>query len=252
MCRHTAWLGRARTLQELLVEPPYGLLRQSWAPRAQQHGVVNADGFGVGWFSQERAAPGRYRRAVPMWADASFASLAGVVRSGCVLAAVRSATIGGPGGDEACAPFLLPGGVLLSHNGAVPVEAVAPLVPSAALAAVGSTVDSAFVAALVATRLDHGLPEALAWAVRAVAAVAPDARLNLLATDGRTVAGTTWGDTLAWRLAGGGAEVASEPSDDEDWTSLPDRSLLVLTGDGAGVSSLTDSPLPDLRQEGDA
>ena len=235
MCRHTAWLGRPRTLQELLVDPPHGLLRQSWEPRRQQHGVVNADGFGIGWYSDERAEPARYRRAVPMWADPSLLSVAGVIRSGCVLAAVRSATVGGPGGEEACAPFLLPGGVLLSHNGAVPVDAVAPLVTSAAVAAIGSTVDSAFVAALVGERLSLGLAEAL---VSVVQAVGPQHRLNLLATDGRTVAATAWGDTLCWRSSGGGAVVASEPSDDDDWVTVADRSLLVLSPDGVAVTPL--------------
>ena len=243
MCRHGAWLGRSRTLQELLVDPPYGLVRQSWQPRRQRYGTVNADGFGVGWFSAERAEPARYRRATPIWSDPSFASLAGVVRSGCVLAAVRSATVGGPGGEQACAPFLLPGGVLLSHNGAVPVTSIAPLVSPAALAAVGSTVDSAFVAALVADRLadprGKGLAAALSAVVTAVAAVAPAARLNLLATDGTTVAATTWGDTLSWRVVDGGVVVGSEPSDDEPgWTEVPDRSLLVLTGDGCTVTAL--------------
>ena len=235
MCRHTAWLGGQRSLQEVLVDPPYGLVRQSWAPRRQRHGTVNADGFGIGWYAAGAAV--RYRRAVPLWADPSFASLAPAVRSGCGLAAVRSATAGGPAGEQACAPFQLPGEVLLSHNGAVPVAAVAPLVSSDALAAVGSTVDSAFVAALVAERLPAGLGAALAGAVAAVAAVAPDARLNLLATDGRTVAATAWGDTLCWR----GGVVASEPSDDEPgWSDVPDRSLLVLTPDGCTVD-----PLPE-------
>lgn len=238
MCRHTAWLGRPRSLQELLVDPPYGLVRQSWAPRRQRYGTVNADGFGVGWYDGDRVA--RYRRGGPLWADASLLSMAPVVRSGCVLAAVRSATVGGPGGEEACAPFLLGDRVLLSHNGAVPVEAVAPLVGSAALARVGSTVDSAFVAALVEQSLGDGLPAALASAVRAVAAVAPDARLNLLATDGTSVAATAWGDTLCWRALDGGAVVASEPSDDDTgWEDVPDRSLLLLTPDGARLEDLS-------------
>ena len=237
MCRHTGYLGRPRSLADLLVTPPHGLLRQSWEPRRQRHGVVNADGFGVGWYAGGQVA--RYRRAVPMWGDASFASLSPVVESGCVLAAVRSATVGGPGGEEACAPFLLPGGVLLSHNGAVPVDLVAPLVSSAALAAIGSTVDSAFLAALAAARLDRGLAAALASVVREVAALAPAARLNLLATDGSTLAATAWGDTLFWRAATGGVVAASEPSDDEDgWTEVPDRSLLVLTPDSTAVGAL--------------
>lgn len=239
MCRHTAWLGAPTSLQQLLVDPTHGLLRQSWAPRRQRYGTVNADGFGIGWYAGGLVA--RYRRDVAMWGDANLLSMAPVITAGCVLAAVRSRTAGGPGGEGACAPFLLPGSVLLSHNGAVPVEALAPLVSSAELAAVGSTVDSALVAALVAARLHDGadLSAALTTTVATVAAVAPSARLNLLATDGRTVAATTWGDTLCWR----GGVVASEPSDDgPGWVDVPDRSLLVLTPDGCTVTPLTKDP----------
>lgn len=236
MCRHVAWLGAPRTLEDLLLAPPHGLLRQSWAPRDQAHGTVNADGFGAGWYDPSRTAPARYRRDVPMWSDASFASLAGVVRSGCVLAAVRSATPGTPAGEQACAPFLL-GDVLLSHNGRVPLAGVAPLVDPALLAAVGSTVDSAYIAALVLARLGEGLPVALAGAVRAVAEVDPGARLNLLATDGTSVAGTAWGDTLVVRRTEHGVTVASEAADDgPGWQSVPDRTLLTVALGTGGVT----------------
>ena len=244
MCRHVARLGTPVSLQALLLDPPCSLLRQSWAPRRQRNGTVNADGFGVGWFSPDRPEPARYRRAVPMWTDASFASLAGVVTSGCILGAVRSATAGMPQDEGACAPFLLPGGVLLSHNGAVPREVVAPLVSSAALAAVGSTVDSAFLAALVAGRLAAGaaLAEAVGSVVRHVLARAPEARLNLLATDGVTVAATACGDTLCWRTEQDAVVVASEPYDDEAaWTEVPDRSLVVVTGSGIDVTDLEET-----------
>ena len=238
MCRHTAWLGTPRTLEALLLAPPAGLLRQSWAPRDQAHGTVNADGFGVGWYDPARTAPARYRRAGPMWADASFASLAGVVRSGCVLAAVRSASPGTPAGEEACAPFLL-GDVLLSHNGRVSVAAVAPLVDPALLAAVGSTVDSAYVAALVLAGLGDGLPTAVAGAVRVVAAADPGARLNLLATDGATLVATAWGDTLVTRGGSDGVAVASEGADDlPGWRSVPDRTLVTTTAAGVVLDQL--------------
>ena len=234
MCRHLAHLGAAVTLEELLLAPEHGLLRQSYAPRRQAHGLVNADGFGVGFWSDERAEPARYRRAVPMWADASFASLAGVVRSRCVVAAVRSATAGTPPDESACAPFLLRGEVLLSHNGRVRVDAVAPLVDPAALAGLGSTVDSAYLAALVQARLGAGLREALASVVREVGYLDPTARLNLLASDGRAVVATTWGDTLVTRVDEAGARIASEPDDDgPGWTDVPDHSLVTVTDDGS-------------------
>ena len=240
MCRHLAHLGRPASLEELLLLPPHGLLRQSYAPRRQVHGSMNADGLGCGWYDPVRTAPARYRRAVPLWGDPSFASLAGVVRSGCVLAAVRSATAGTPHDDSACAPFLL-GDVLLSLNGRVDVARIAHLVPSAPLAALGSTVDSAYVAALVGARLAAGDPlaQALGTTVRTVGELDPAARLNLLATDGRTTAATAWGDTLVRRTDERGVLLASEPGDDDPgWLAVRDRTLVSATPDDVVLEDL--------------
>ena len=46
MCRHLAWLGTSRSVASLVLDPPHGLLVQSYAPRRQQHGRINADGWG--------------------------------------------------------------------------------------------------------------------------------------------------------------------------------------------------------------
>lgn len=214
-------------MEELLFTPHHGLVRQSYAPRRQAHGTMNADGYGVGWFDPARSEPARYRRSGPIWADASLSSMAGVVRSGCVLAAVRSATAGTPPDESACAPFLLPGGVLLSHNGRVAIDAVAHLVDAGALAAIGSTVDSAYVAALVASRLDGGLAEAVGSVVRELGRLDPTARLNLLVTDGRETVATAWGDSLWSRRPDDGILLASEPGDDDpEWSEIGDRTLV--------------------------
>ena len=118
MCRHLAYLGTPITLHDLIAAPPHSLFRQSWAPRRQRHGVVNADGFGAGWYVPDRVDPVRYRRAQPIWTDASFASLAPTIASPCILAAVRSATLG-HGQDEACVAPFLHQRWLFSHNGRI-------------------------------------------------------------------------------------------------------------------------------------
>lgn len=239
MCRHLAHLGHPVSLAELLLEPEHGLLRQSYAPRRQAHGLMNADGFGVGWYDASRPEPARYRRSVPMWTDRSFASIAGVISSECVLAAVRSTTTTSPPDESAAAPFLLRGDVLLSHNGRVRIDAVAPLIEPSDLAAIGSTVDSAYVAALVAARLGAGLREALATVVREVGYLDASARLNLLATDGEIVVATTWGDTLSTRSTDRGVVVASEPTDDgPGWMDVPDRTLVTVTSSGLTLEDL--------------
>jgi gamma-glutamyl hercynylcysteine S-oxide hydrolase len=229
VCRHLAWLGRPRTLAELVLEPPSSLLVQSWAPRRQRYGTVNADGWGVGFFAPGRAQPARWRSARPLWGDPSFASVAPVLSSGCVVAAVRSATVGLPLEESAAAPFT-DGRWLLSHNGRVD-RAVLPPVRDAE-----STVDSALLAVLV---FDRGL-DALADTVREVGTADPGARLNLLAADGTRLLATTWGDTLSALVTADGTALASEPWDDDPrWTDVPDRSLVEVTPDGLTTTSLT-------------
>ena len=229
MCRHLAWLGRPRSLAALLLEPPSSLLVQSWAPRRQRYGTVNADGWGVGFYSPGRAQPARWRSARPLWGDPSFASVAPVLTSGCVVAAVRSATVGMPLEESAVAPFT-DGRWLLSHNGRVDRAALPPVRDAE------STVDSALLAALV---FDRG-PGRLGDVVREVAAADPAARLNLLAADGTRLLATTWGDTLSVLVAAEGTALASEPWDDDPaWADVPDRSLVEVTPDGLTVTPLT-------------
>ena len=218
MCRHLGWLGEPRSIASLVLEPPSGLLVQSYAPRRQKHGLMNADGWGVGFF--DHGVVRRWRSAAPLWGDASFASVAPALRSGCIVAAVRSASIGMPIEPTAAAPFT-DGQWLLSHNGLVD-RAVLPL-----SAAAESTVDSALLAALI---FDRGLDN-LGDTVAEVAAADPNARLNILAGNGSQLLATTWGDTLSVLHRDDGVVLASEPYDDNpDWQEIPDRHLVEVVG----------------------
>jgi glutamine amidotransferase len=244
MCRHLAYLGRPKPLRDLLTDPPHSLLRQSWEPRHQAHGKLNADGFGVGWYAEGDPMPARYRRDSPMWTDRSFLDVARVVRSGAVLAAVRSATAGMAGGEAAVAPFST-GRYLFSHNGAVTgwpasIAMLTGEISPVELMAMEAVSDSALLWLVVYQRLHGGerMPEALGNTVRLAASTA-GGRLNLLLTDGRSIAATTWGDTLCWRADPDGVVVASEPYDDAPgWVDVPDRSLLVATPDGVDTTPL--------------
>ena len=228
MCRHLAWLGEPRTVASLVLEPPHGLLTQSYAPRRQSHGLMNADGWGVGLHVPDRAEPVRWRSSRPLWSEVSFASVAPAVSAACVVAAVRSATVGMPIDESAAAPFT-DGRWLLSHNGRVD-RAVLPASPGAE-----SVCDSAQLAALVFHRgVDH-----LGDVVQEVGAADPAARLNLLAADGTRLLATTWGDTLSVLTTDGGTVLASEPFDDDPrWVDVPDRHLVSVTPDGVSLEDL--------------
>ncbi|MFE9726824.1 ergothioneine biosynthesis protein EgtC [Streptomyces sp. NPDC005794] len=237
MCRHIAYVGTPVALGDVLVSPPHGLVRQSWEPRRQRYGTVNADGFGVGWYAAGDPVPGRYRRTGPVWGDETFADLARVVRSTALLAAVRDATFAGADGEAAAAPFT-EGSMLFSHNGAVRgwPGSLAPLaggLPPERLLSLAARSDSALLWALVLHRTAQGdaIARAVADTVRDVGAAAPGSRLNLLLTDGTTIVATTWGDSL-WYLhePGHRTVVASEPYDDDPyWREVPDRTLLAAT-----------------------
>ena len=227
MCRHLGWLGEPVSIASLVLDPPCGLLVQSYAPRRQKHGLLNADGWGVGFF--DGPEPRRWRSASPLWGDASFASVAPALRSGCVVAAVRSATVGMPIDATASAPFS-DGHWLLSHNGIVD-RAVLPLSPNAE-----STVDSALLAALI---FERGL-DALGDTVVEIGAADPAARLNILAANGSRLLATTWGDTLSVLHRDDGVVLASEPYDDHpDWQDIPDRHLVEVTAAGVVLTPLT-------------
>lgn len=245
MCRHLAYAGPPLSLRELLIDPPCGLYRQSWAPRLQQHGTVNADGFGIGWYADGDPVPARYRRGIPIWGDASLPDIARVTRSGAVLAAVRSATPGTARGEAAAAPFAS-GAWLFSHNGILRSwrELQAPL--SVRYDDLEALTDSALLWALVLGRLrtETASEAALAATIADVEAAGGSGRFNFLLTDGRSVTATAAGDTLWYRRAGGGVTVASEPGDDDDgWVQVPDRHVVTAT-----PSMVTIRPLSALSE----
>lgn len=230
MCRHLAWLGAPRSLGDLVLQPPHGLLVQSYAPRRQQHGLMNADGWGVGFYAEPRPEPARWRSNRPLWSDASFASVAPVISSGCVLAAVRSATAGMPADETAAAPFQS-GRWLLSHNGVVDRAVLGPH-PAA---------ESACDSALLAAHLFASGPERVAEFVTALGRRDPGARLNLLLTDGRKVLATRWGNSLSVLAADDGVVVASEPYDDDPrWSDVPEHHLVEVTGYGPDAVAITE------------
>ncbi|MBS1692509.1 MAG: ergothioneine biosynthesis protein EgtC [Actinobacteria bacterium] len=229
MCRHLAWLGEPRSLGALILDPPYSLLVQSYSPRRQKHGLVNADGWGAGFFDGGTAR--RWRSAAPLWGDASFSSVAPALRSQCVVAAVRSASIGMPIEASAAAPFT-DGRWLLSHNGLVD-RSVLPMSATAE-----STVDSALLAAHIFAR---GLDD-LAGVVGEVGAADPNARLNILAANGSQLLATTWGDTLSMLRTPDGVVLASEPYDDDPrWQDIPDRHLVRVDASGVELTGVKGS-----------
>jgi glutamine amidotransferase len=234
MCRMLGYLGPPITLQWLLFDPPHSLHEQAWAPEQQLAGVLNADGFGVGWYDFERRPePARYRTTKPMWADHSFISIAGVVRSTAVVAAVRGTTPPSLNEESSTPPFIS-GRWLFAHNGKVEGfrDGVASRLRRGLSerrdAGVFGTSDSEVLFAMALDRLDAGISpaDALADVVKTVDEQ-NGGTLTMLLTDGESLAATAAGNSLS--VLGGAHFVvlASEPFDDDpSWAPVPDRSVV--------------------------
>lgn len=238
MCRHLAYLGPPVTLHSLVLAPPRSLLRQSWEARHQTTPCLNADGFGVGWYDRSvRDEPARYRTARPIWADRSFASIAGLISSDAVVAAVRAAGPGLPVEDSGNAPFTS-GPWLFSHNGIVErfLEGVGVAlrreVSDTHLGIIEGATDSEILFAMALDRLaDGGSPGDALDDVVTTVCKHTTGRLNLLLSDGVRVAATTFGNSLFVRRSDDCLLMASEPHDDSDdgWDRIDDNCVVEAT-----------------------
>jgi gamma-glutamyl hercynylcysteine S-oxide hydrolase len=243
MCRHLGYLGSPASLHDLILAPSHSLSTQAYAPRHQEHGLVNVDGFGAGWYAPGRTSPVRYRRAVPIWSDQSFASLAPTIESRCVVAAVRSATPGFPSDESGAAPFTHDRW-LFSHNGALADFRLAHKAfrdTSSWVSDALAPMDSALLFGLAVAHWEAGagLAEGLAQVVHDITAHAGGGRLNLLATDGAALAATTAGDSLFVRTDAHSVMLASEPCDGHpDWRMVPPDSLVESDDDGLRIMPL--------------
>ncbi|MFR9752953.1 ergothioneine biosynthesis protein EgtC [Nocardia sp. 004] len=262
MCRHLGYLGPPVRVGEILTRGSHSLRTQAWAPRDMRRGgTINADGFGVAWWSAAADDPitvSRYRNAAPIWTDPAVDEVLPQLESTAVLGAVRSATVGMPVERSACAPFTCDRWAF-SHNGVVPdwrrtlpavvaefaravdecgaEEMFAPArlleAESATDAATLWEVLRALLVTLAPDRERQAVATALRMLVAAILDRAPDARLNFLLSDGAQLWATTCHHSLSVLVTDTFAIVSSEPLDDDPrWQPIQDHSL-VTAGPGA-------------------
>ena len=264
-----------------LLDAQNALIRQS---QEDARGLSNPDGWGMGHVVD--GTTGCFRQVEPASESADYREAALTTKGTTLLAHVRRATIGSPQHDNTH-PFRH-GAALLIHNGHVPAfEQVKPVLlnrlDSSRRGSVQGTTDSEHVLALLLQLRDER-PDALLHAVTRTAIrllqswvhdaasevqVQPvDAEisalphdevtailgLNLLWTDGTTLAGSRLNRTL-WRLrretvptcpiCGSkhaappdpatyrAAVFASERITDEPWTEVPNGSVFATDADGS-------------------
>lgn len=254
MCRLLGYLGLPVTLDRLLYKPEHSLISQSYQPREMTSGLLNADGFGAGWYHPQRESePFTYKNTVPIWSDSNLPSLSRYVESGCVLAAVRSATAGQSVDLSNCQPFqhrLILG----IHNGFIEnfrqtlYRPIRERLSDATYQSIDGNTDSEHIFALLINRLEASPTMTLADAFHETLTTLSDLgqqyqtgfSANLVISDGRQLVASRFANhsttpSLYWLrddpLFPDAVLIASEPLFAGNWTAFPERSILTVTHD---------------------
>jgi len=173
MCRLITYLGKATRLERVISEPEHSLVIQSYQPAEMTSGVVNADGFGVGWYNRALDdTPCVYKSTSPIWSDQNLPALSRHIASACIFANVRSATPGQAVDYSNCQPFAF-GPLLFMHNGyienfrAAMMRQIRDVLHDEYYTAIAGSTDSEHIFALLLHFL-HGRPLSLQTLIAAM------------------------------------------------------------------------------------
>uniref|UniRef100_A0A832H9I9 Ergothioneine biosynthesis protein EgtC n=1 Tax=Oscillatoriales cyanobacterium SpSt-402 TaxID=2282168 RepID=A0A832H9I9_9CYAN len=254
MCRLLGYFGVPIQLDRLIYKPDHSLIVQSYQPREMTSGVVNADGFGMGWYhSQRQTNPFTYKTTQPAWNDTNLPSLSRYVESGCVLANVRSATAGQSVDLVNCQPFQQ-GLILGVHNGFIDnfrrslYRPIRERLSDSVYQSIQGSTDSEHLFALLVNELEKtphpSLTEALQQTIAVLVELGSqhqtDFSANMILSDGQQLVASRFASrspvpTLYWLrddvLFPDSVLIASEPLFEGNWIPFDDRSLLTVNSD---------------------
>lgn len=194
MCRLLAYIGEPATLEPLIFSGEHPLYEQSWAPRELLSGSVNADGYGIAWYSGEQ--PARLAEVRPIWFDDDLKRTLSAIESGCVIAALRNGTEGIPVDRSGLLPLVHDRWCFVL-NGYIPdfraahMRGLREALPDELYSELRGASDSETLFLLTVAELQKGLSmtEALTSTARRVyeRVGKEEAQLNMVMTDGQSL-----------------------------------------------------------------
>jgi len=261
MCRLLGYLGLPVQLDHLLYQPAHSLIAQSYQPREMTAGLLNADGFGIGWYhSQLDTEPFAYKNVLPIWNDSNLPNLSRYIESGCILANVRSATPGLAIDISNCQPFQH-GRLLAIHNGYIEnfhqtiCRPMRDQLHDTIYQTIRGSTDSEHIVALLAHQclmmpdlpLDQALAKILYTLVELSANYGVGVSANLVISDGQQLVASRFAcrgehstvpaPSLYWLQDDAqfpsAVIIASEPFFEGHWQAFPEHSILRVDADRA-------------------
>lgn len=249
MCRLLGYLGLPIQLDKILSQPEHSLIVQSYEPREMQEAILNADGFGIGWYhSQQQTEPYLYKGTQPIWNDSNLSSLSRYIESGRILGYVRSATPGQVVTLSNCQPFQ-DQQLLFTHNGYIDKfrqtlhRPIRQRLQDEIYSKIEGTTDSEHLFALFLNELTTAstpcLVEALRQTLETVETLAKKyqvkALVNIILSDGHQMVASRFvvgglAPTLYWLKDDSrfpeSVIIASEPLFNADWQPCPEQTII--------------------------
>ena len=252
MCRLLGYLGSPIQLDRLLIKPEHSLVIQSYTPQEMTAGLLNADGFGIGWYGEPENLPYIYKNVLPIWNDANLPQLGRYIKSTCYLGYVRSATSNLSVDMINCQPFSHQN-LLFIHNGFIDdfrqtlYRPIRNELNDFAYQRIEGTTDSEHIFALVVNELEINhhisLKEALNNTIKRLIKLADrdniDFSANIVLGNGRELAASRYSNrkvspTLYYiknHSLSDGVILASEPLFEGKWISCPEASIISIGED---------------------
>lgn len=264
MCRLLGYLGSSMQLDRILIKPERSLVVQSYKPQEMTAGLLNADGFGIGWYddSQAENPPYTYKNILPIWNDANLPQLARYIKSSCYLGYVRSSTSNLSVDMINCQPFTHQN-LLFIHNGFIDdfretlYRPIRNKLHDFAYQRIEGTTDSEHIFALIVNELEIDssitLQQALQNTILRLVKLAQPNKINFSAnivlSNGRELAACRYSNrelspslyyTKDNNSLSDAVIIASEPMFDGDWTPCPEHSLISVGKDlEVSISSIS-------------
>lgn len=216
-------------------------------------GVLNADGFGIGWYDEQlHRIPYTYKNVLPIWNDANLPQLARYIQSSCYLGYVRSATTALSVDMINCQPFTHQN-LLFIHNGFIDdfrsslYRPIRNQLHDFVYQRIAGTTDSEHIFALILNELEAdaelSLQQALHNTITRLIELAQPNKIsfsaNIVLSNGQELAACRYSNrelspTLYYiqdQSLADAVIIASEPFSKGEWIAFPEKSLISVGAD---------------------
>lgn len=251
MCRLLGYIGEPIQLDNLLYKPEHSLVVQSYKPQEMTAGLLNADGFGIGWHHLKKTdLPYTYKNILPIWSDLNLPQVTRYIEANCFLGYVRSATPGLPVDLINCQPFT-DRDLLFIHNGYIDnfrktlYRPIRNLLTDFAYQSIQGNTDSEHIWALIVSHLQTlsqskiatALNNALIKLTELANIHITDFSANIIISNGDRLIASRYSNrdhnpSLYWirddPMYPNAVIIASEPMFEGNWNSCPENSIITV------------------------